>query len=202
MKNIVLNELYKRLEEAKEIASLYPDKAIEMSEEIIRIASSEDLKLELAYSYLNIAFASRIKSDTSSMLDNSYKALSIFKSKNDSIGQAQSLNLIGVSYFYSSMYDEALKSFLNAKKPLEIHKDESILTSILNNIGEIYKETEIYDKAIEYYNLASEIALRDNNVLNHAVILGNIAEIKYLQKNFDTALNIYNKSYNILLKTN
>nr|WP_300002470.1 diguanylate cyclase [Tissierella sp.] len=201
MQKQISKEIYNKLDRAKNIASLYPDKAIDMCREVCEFANSEDLKLELAYAYLNIAFANRIKSDTAAMLENAYAALSIFEIKNDFIGQARAFNLIGVSYFYSSMYDEALKFFLDGKDLLEVYKEDNILTSILNNIGEIYRETELYDKAIEYYDAAIEIASKNENFINHAVILGNIGEIHFTENNFKKALEVYQQSYNMLLKT-
>lgn len=198
---IYSKNIYKDIEKAKKLASTDPDQAIAMSRKIYRRANKENLKIEMAHCLLNIALAGRNKSETGLILENSYEALSIFKKENNITGQSRSLNFIGIAYFYSSMYDEALKSFLEGKELLAIDDEDQLMVSLLNNIGEVYKESELYDKAIEHYNRAIEIVNRSSNSLSHAVILCNIGEILLNKRKYEEALEVYNKSHSILLET-
>ncbi|MGO1369879.1 tetratricopeptide repeat-containing diguanylate cyclase [Senegalia sp. (in: firmicutes)] len=198
----ISEEIYNKIDYVKSIVSIYPDEAIKISKEAYNLAKDNNLIIEEAYSLLSIAFASRIKSDISSIIDSSYKALAIFKDKNYIIGQIKSLNLIGIAYFYSSMYEEAIKYFLEGHELLKTTKDDSLLCSVLNNIGEVYRESEMYDKAIYYYDQAIEIVCKNNYTIHHAAILTNIGEIYFAKSDYKKALEIYNESYNLLIHEN
>lgn len=202
MKKALSEEILENLDYAKKISSEYPDKSMDICQEAYLLAKEYNLVLEEGYALLGMVFASRIKSDRSKMLDYSFKALEIFEAENHIAGQIKTLNLIGVAYFYSSMYEEALKYFLKVNDLLEFNKDDFLLSSILNNIGEVYRESEIYDKAMEYYRKAIDIAFVNNYSLNHASILGNIGDIHFAKQEFDIALEVYNQGYDILINGN
>lgn len=197
-KKIVSDQIYNKIDDAKSISDIYPNKAINLSKEAYKLAEVNELEIEKGYALIAIALASRVKSDVINMLESSYKAFSIFKAQSHIIGQAKALNLIGVAYFYSSMYEEALNYFLEANSLVKFNNDTSLLISTLNNIGEVYRELEIYGKSIEYYEKAIDIINQNNYDLSHATILGNIGEIYFAKKEFIKALNVYNKSYDIL----
>ncbi|NBI06273.1 tetratricopeptide repeat-containing diguanylate cyclase [Senegalia massiliensis] len=197
IKNIS-EEIYNKINYAKSIVSIYPDEAIKISKDACNLAKSSNLIIEEAYAFLSISLGSRIKSDISNILDYSYKALVIFRQENHIVGQGKSLNLIGIAYFYSSMYEEAIKNFLEADNLLKFNKDKSLVSSVLNNIGEVYRELEMYDKAVYYYNKAIDTIFENNYTLNHAAILGNIGEVHFTKKEYKKALDVFNKSYKLL----
>lgn len=144
-----------------------------------------------------MAFGSRAKTDTIGMLDYSYKALQIYKEKANIAGQAKALNLIGVAYFYGSMYEDALKCFLEGEELSKSQDDKLLKISLLNNIGEVYRESEIYDRAIYYYEKA--IAIIDDNYSSvHATILVNIGKVYFSRSQLSRALELYKESYDIL----
>ena len=94
-----IEEINEKLHYAKKIVAISPEESIEISISVYEIAVSEGLKLLEGYALLNIALYNRIKSDISSMLENTYKALEIFKAEKDMAGKIKSYNLIGVAYF-------------------------------------------------------------------------------------------------------
>lgn len=202
MLKAISEEIYNKLDYAKSIASLNPEKAIIVSQEVYELAKLNNLELESGHALLSMAFASRAKSDISSILDYSYKALGIFKENNNVTGQIKALNLIGIAYFYASMYDESLECFFDGHDLLEMNNDDFLLSSILNNIGEIYRESEIYDKAIEYYRKAIDICINNNYYLNQAAILGNIGDIYFVKEEYKMALEAYKDGYDILVDGN
>ena len=202
MERLISKEIYSKLDHAKSIASSNPHNSFKISKESYILAKNNKLSLEEAYSLIGMSLAKRVKSDISSMLDYSYKALQIFKDKNSISGEIKALNLIGIAYFYSSMYEEAMKTFLKATELLEIKKDEFVLSSVLNNMGEIYRESEVYDKAMEYYIRAIDIVTLNNYSLSHAAILSNVGEIYFAKQEFHSALIVYRESYDILITSN
>lgn len=199
MHKLVSKEVYDKIENAKSIASLYPDESFIASNEAYILAKIYKLSLEEAYALIGMCLACRAKSDISGMLDYSYKALSIFKDENDIKGQSKALNLIGIAYFYSAMYEESMNCFLEIIELLESTKDDLLLSSVLNNIGEIYRESQMYDQAIDYYQKAIDIVIINNMTINHAALLSNIGGVHFMRNELYLALEAYRKSHNMLL---
>lgn len=199
MQKVVSKEIYGKIEHAKGIASLYPDASFIVSKEAYILAQTYKLPLEEAYALIGMALACRAKSDISGMLDYSYKALSIFKDENDIKGRSKALNLIGIAYFYSAMYEESMNCFLEIIELLESNKDDFLFSSVLNNMGEIYRESKMYDQAIDYYKKAIDIVIINNMTINHAVLLSNIGEVHFMKNELYLALEAYRKSHNMLL---
>jgi len=202
MKEIISKEIYNQIEKAKKIASLQPDQSFKISQDAYNLAKINNLELEQGYALMGMSLASEVKTDIANMLDCGYKALGIFQDKNSVIGKVKALNTIGMAYLYSSMYENALKCFLDGKDLLIFEKDDLFLTRILNNIGKVYKESQMYDKAMEYYNKATEIAIKNNDYFNQAIVLANIGEIYFSKREFHKALDVLKKSYIILAKEN
>lgn len=200
MQTRISKEIYDKIEKGRDIASLRPNDSLKICDEACILAKENNLYLEEGYALIGMSLASRAKSDISGMLNYSYKALAIFKDKNYIPGQAKALNLIGIAYFYNSMYEEALNCFREIIVMLEIDKDDLLLSKVYNNIGEIYREYEMYEQAMEYYNKAVEISIRNELVTNHAALLSNIGEVHFMNNQLELALEVYIKSYNIFIQ--
>jgi len=200
MEENLVKEIYKILDEAKKIYTSYPSKAYVMSKEAYNMAKKNNLKLEEGYALIGMASACRAKSEINKMLDYSYKALRIFEVFQVRLGQIKAINLIGIAYFYNSMYEEALKYLLQALDLLGESKDYLLLSSVLNNIGEVFRESAKYDRALEYYNSALKISIDINLKINTAAIFSNIGEIYLMVNKCTEALEYFTKSYNILME--
>ncbi len=187
------------LDEAKKLSTINPNKSYELSNEAYNMARISNLKIEEGYALISMAFACRAKSEISKMLNYSYNAYEIFESLQDKLGQIKSLNLIGIAYFYSSMYEESLKFLLKVKDVLDEFRDDFLMSCVLNNIGEVYRESTEYDKALEYYNSALDICVSNNLTINTASIFSNIGEIYFIENKYEDALKYYTKSYDILV---
>lgn len=186
------------LRKAKSTSSISPDLAIEMSKEAYQMSKEGGFKREEGFSLLGAAFGYRVKSDVGNLLDMSLAARQIFEEIDDQEGLMKSLNLAGVAYFYSSLYEEAMRNFLKALDYSNIVKDPFLESSILNNIAEVYRESLSYNKAIEFYEKAEEISRENGLELNRAVILGNIGEIHLKENKPQEALAYFESSKNIL----
>ncbi len=202
MKNTVSKEIYRILSDAKKISTADPHKSYAMSKEAYELSLKNNLKIEEGYAFIGMSFACRSKSENNKMLDYSFKALEIFEEMNDVSGQIKALNLIGIAYFYNSMYERALKYLLQVIELLNNFEDNFLLSCVLNNIGEVYRESDNYDKALEYYHNALEISMNNNFKINEASLFSNIGEIYFLEKRYDKALEYYAKSYDILVEEN
>ncbi len=199
MSKNISEKIYIMLNEAKKLSAINPDKSYEISNEAYNIAKKNNLMAEEGHALVAKSLACRSKSEISKMLDYSYNAYEIFESLNDNSGKLKSLNLIGIAYFYSSMYEESLKFLLKVKDLLDEFRDDFLLSCVLNNIGEVYRESTEYKKALKYYNSALDICVVNNYKLNIASIFSNIGEIYFIENNYDEALKYYTKSYDILI---
>lgn len=202
MQSKVSKEIYDKIEEAKNIASIYPDESLKICNEVYILAKDNKLLIEEGYALIGMSLVSRSKSEIGAMLDYSYKALAIFKEQNHILGQAKSLNMIGIAYFYNSMYEEALNYFLEIIVLLEYSKDDSLLSRIFNNIGEIYREYQMYDQAMEYYEKAIDMVKTNNWMITHATLLSNKGGVHFIKNELELALEVYFESYNILINSN
>ena len=202
MHKSVSKGVYDKIEYARTIASKYPDESFKICNDLYIFSKSNDSIIEQGYALLGMSLASRSKSDIGSMLDYSYKALHIFKNDDYILGQARSLNLIGIAYFYNSMYEEALDSFLEIIILLENVREDSLKCKVFNNIGEIYREYKMYDLALEYYNKATELAEKNKWEIYIAALLSNVGEVHFVKNDLDKALEVYYKSYFILVNSN
>lgn len=200
MENNISKEIYKMLDEAKNIATTYPNKSYVISKEAYHMSKKNHLKLEEGHALFGISLACRAKSEINKMLDYSYKALEIFEVLQDPLGKIKSLNLIGIAYFYSSMYEEALKYLLQALGLLRELKEYYLLSCVLNNIGEVFRESAKYDRALEYFYSSLKICTDINSKINIASLLNNIGEIYFIENNYDKALDYFTKSYDILIE--
>lgn len=200
MGNNISKEIYKILNEAKSISATDPNKSYTMCREVYHMSKKNNLKLEEGYALIGMSFACRAKSEINKMLDYSYKALEIFEALQDPLGQVKSLNLIGIAYFYNSMYEAALKHLVQALELLGEGKDYFLLSCVLNNIGEVFRESAQYDRALEYYNSALKICIDANLKINTASIFSNIGEIYFIENRYNEAMEYFTKSYDILIE--
>ena len=120
-------------------------------------------------------------------------ALELSQNINYLKGEAQSLNNIGVGYYFSDDYDNALVYF---KKSLEIRReigDKKDIVASLNNIGIIYDDLNMYDEALDYYLQSLELFEDIGDNVGVAVTLHNVGVVY-------ESLSNYNKSLEYLLR--
>lgn len=199
MNKLISNEIYSKIDYAKKISTIHPKKAYELSNDALMMSISHNLKVEEGYALISLAFACRANSDINKMLEFSYQALDIFEDYKIIPGQIKAMNLIGISYFYNSMYEEALKYFIQVEELLKYSKDDYLLSSVLNNIGEVYRESLNFEKAFEFFRKALLISTENDYKLNAAGILSNIGEIYYENDKYEEAYENFKKSYHILI---
>ncbi len=83
-------------------------------------------------------------------------------------------NRIGISYYYESDYESAVKHWIEALKVAEEAKDIFTISQSLNNIAIVYGNTDRYEKAIEYYKKALEIKYQDKETSQMSILMAEI----------------------------
>ncbi|MHB8127024.1 MAG: tetratricopeptide repeat-containing diguanylate cyclase [Desulfitobacteriaceae bacterium] len=199
MDNNLQKEINKFLKEAKDISTTYPSKSYTRSKVVYDLSKKSNLKLEEGHALIGMSLACRAKSENNKMLEHAYSALEIFKDLQEPFGQVKALNLIGISYFYNAVYEQALYYLMQALDLLETHQDNFLLSCVLNNIGEVFRESMKCDSALEYYQRALKICMDTNSTINEASILGNIGEIYFLLNKYKEALEYFTKSFDVLI---
>lgn len=194
----ILLTIDEMLREAKADANQNPDRSMDLLNEALSIALDTDSNEKIGDCYIGMAFVARTRSDKSNILDYSFKALMEYEKTSSCEGISKAFNLIGVAYFYSAMYEEAIRYFLDGLNNLEKCDNPNLYGSLLNNVGEVYRESGMYEKALEYYDRAYAISEENDLQYYQATILGNIGEVYLIQGNHNKSLEYLMKSYGIL----
>jgi signal transduction histidine kinase/Tfp pilus assembly protein PilF len=81
----------------------------------------------------------------------SEEALELSKKIKYKKGEAQSLNNIGVSYYFEGDFERTLEFFIKSLELREEVGDKKDITASLNNLGSCYDEMNDLDNALKYY---------------------------------------------------
>lgn len=192
-------ELTEKINEAKNIALKHPSQAFEMASMTLEQAQMERDKHNVASSLFVMSLACRSMTKLDKCYDYAYDAYQIFKDLKDIAGEAKTLNLIGIVYFYNAMYEKSLENFLRALKLVKKTDDFATLSRIYNNMGEVYREAGNPEEAILAYNKALDVSESLSLKMNIAVILENIGQIYFDQGNLEESSKYYQKSYGLLI---
>lgn len=202
MGNNLSDKLLEELNQSNRMAFNNPSEAYKIGMKVYDIAKKNDLKYVQGISLILLCLACRSMAHIKEWLIYSYEALQIFKELNNYKRQLHALNLISIAYFYSSVYDQALKHGLQALELAPKANDPYLLTCVLNNLGEIYMESKQTDQSIHYFNEALELSQKEGFDFNFSYIQKNIGQIFFLKNNFETALHYFTLSYNGALASN
>lgn len=127
----------------------------------------------------------------------SMEALALARKHHDKLGEAQSLNNIGIANYYMGDNETAMRFFtqsLEVKRQLNNPKE---LVSTLNNLGIITEEMGNLDKAKDYYLQALNIYEELNDRAGISYTLSNIGILNYNLNNYDKALEYLLRSYRV-----
>jgi two-component sensor histidine kinase len=177
---------------SREVAIIYPEKAVIYIESAIKVAEKSNYQSGLASAITNRAFLFYTNNKCPEGIAEIKKALNIYKKSNDKRGEIKALGNLGVFHERLSEYERAkiyyTQAFLMAK---EIN-DSTLIASNLNNIGVIYHQLGNYERAIDYYLSALVIDSLQRNKRRMGQVYVNIAESNRSLNRFDKAI-MYNK---------
>jgi CHAT domain-containing protein/Tfp pilus assembly protein PilF len=137
-------------------------------------------------------------------LNSSIREKTIINGTNDTT-QALTYNSLGVSYFFKTDYDSALKYYTRAYELLasRINFNDADLAMVLQNIGIINAQKGQYDKAEEAFANSLEVYEKLLTPYDPELsrITLNVGRLKAIMNKDHEALALYNRAEEILLKT-
>ncbi|MFT5184268.1 MAG: two-component sensor histidine kinase [Flavobacteriales bacterium] len=101
-------------------------------------------------------------------------ALDIFREEGDQVWVGNTMNSIGVSYYYAGDMNAALKWYLDVMEHWENLGDANSASKTINNIGVIYRLQFKYKEAIEIYKKSEKIKLELGDEIGLAKVYHNI----------------------------
>lgn len=118
-------------------------------------------------------------------------AIELAKKTNNKDNLRTLYNRLGLSYYYMSNINSAVKLFFESLKLMEEANDSIGISSLLNNIGLAYLSGECFEKAIEYFSASQAIHIKLNNLDELWISYVNIGIANTELKRYDDALKSY-----------
>ncbi|SDC47689.1 tetratricopeptide repeat protein [Williamwhitmania taraxaci] len=122
------------------------------------------------------------------LLKNAYQ---LYKSQNNSVGMANSLNRLGNCYDRLGNYLEALAAY---QKSLTIEQeigDRANVAKVMNNLGIVYRNLKDYSHALTLFQKSREIAIQLEDSLGITSTQNNLGTILLDLGRYDEALPIF-----------
>jgi tetratricopeptide (TPR) repeat protein len=166
----------------------------------LKIRTSINDSIGVAFSYNNIGTTYHYKSNYSQALEYYLKALKLKQTLHDKEGMASTYNNIGqlfVEMYSDSLewpLDSALEYFLKAYYTWSSTSNKSGLSEVLPNIGNVYSLKNLNDRAFDAYLAAMNVQKQANDSAGLALTYYNIGIVYYNQHNFKLAKSYFNNS--------
>ncbi|MFC1733623.1 tetratricopeptide repeat protein [candidate division KSB1 bacterium] len=125
------------------------------------------------------------------------KASIIAEKRKDLSSKARAYQLMGISKYYLTSYDEAMRFYNQALLLFSDLNDKKSVARLYNSIGSIYKNWGNYEKANECFQHALEISEKMNDDEGQVMSLSNIGVIYKSLGNYEQALEYYKQALSI-----
>lgn len=109
---------------------------------------------------------------------------------------------LGEAYYYLELYDDALKSYLQADPYLLLDNDSNRVSCNYSNIGLMYLYKANYSQSLSYYEKSLNIDTELNDSLGMAKSLQNIGLVFSSYEKYEMAVSYYRRALNIYKKLN
>lgn len=183
-----------------EIADTYnyinTSKALEYGNYALQLALKIGDKKSIAESYGNLGY-SCTNLDNETAIKYTQKALAIRREINYKVGIANSLNVLGVIYYYQAEYLQSVDYHFQALKLREQIGDKTKIATSYNNIALVYMKLGEYDTSLDYLEKSLNVRIETGNKRGIGIIRDNIGDIYRLKKNYDRALWEYRESLRV-----
>ena len=127
------------------------------------------------------------------------QAHTIAKDAGFSLGQSQSLAIVGNLFSSTGNYIKALEAQFQVLELQEKEKDTFGIAATYNNMALVYEEQEDYNNAIAYYRKAKEYFNAKNSKSNLLIILLNMGNGYEKLNRLDSALFYQNQAHELAL---
>ncbi len=138
--------------------------------------------------------ADYLRSNNSSALEHSKRALELYDTLGDRTGMAHALNDLGVVYDITGRKSAALEYFDRALALFGEVGDRVGMASALVNIGILHSDLEEHAKALEQYRRSLAIYEELGNERRVAVVTGNMGIVYMSTGDYTTALDHFRRS--------
>lgn len=181
----LINEL------ARNIASNNPDKAINLANEAIEIASKNNYRYGLGRAYYVKCLANYYSGKFIEAIEFANKSLEYYPSLSSNALVFDSYNLLAISYGHLGNLDKRLEYLLICNK---IAPDNEKKIVSLINLGNTYLSLEEPKKSLEFFFEAQILAEKINNISRIALIKLNISDAYRNLKDYEQAIDYAKQS--------
>lgn len=179
-------EVYFQL--AVELLTMAPEEAEKTIELSRQIAVKKKYNPGLAYVFCFNAVQCNYKGDYPGVKKNAEKALAISKKFKLPRTEAIARNTLGIYYWQTGNYPQAIKSHLAALKLREQLNDSVGISKSLGNLGQVYLDNEKYKEAEIYASRGLALSQKSDDSYITINCMHILANIYSAQKNYQKAL--------------
>lgn len=168
--------------------------ALELFQESLHYALSNNDVILIAMNYNNIAICYRNLGDYYEALEHYKKALYIAEKQHHQNGIALCLGNIASIHHLLSEYEVAIEFY---HKSLKVHQESNNFRGVglmNNNIGTLHFELNHFEEAEEYFNQFLETAKKLDNMFFFSVAYTNLAQLRNLTGDIESAIEFATKS--------
>lgn len=186
------------------------DKALKDIKRGEKISEKNNFVINLAKLYIERVVSYEILNDFENMMVYAKKSSELFKSINDLIGYANSLNSYAMALGSKGDYDQELKILeecytILIKKYSESENEEksragTALGFVLNNLGFIYRVKGDNEKSLNFYFESLKVRTEIDDKLSQSQSLNNIGMIYARNKDYENGILHLDKAKDILKK--
>lgn len=190
-KVIVLNDLF------KQYANNNPIKALEYTNEALKLATEINDPSGMASSYNNIGVLNKNQGKLDVALDSYLQSVRIQEENKFVDALAYTYNNIGTIYSLKGDFEKALVYFNKALAQFESIGHKLRIIGTLNNIGNVYTDLEEYDYALQNYLKSLQLyeELEDNS--QAFVPFNNIGNIYFQKGEWESAMAFYESALDL-----
>lgn len=182
------------LGEISQLSAKYPDSAYTLLKQRIARAREENDRITEAAGLQKAGQLLYHEGNYGPAINNLMEAGSIFQEEGK-IGQlGQTLNDLGIVYYYNRQPDKAMRQFNKALILYKGLKDNRGIAESYGQIGHLYEKKMTYDSAFYYQKLALSHLGEISDSAGIATIYENIASIMEDQELYDSSLYYYKAS--------
>lgn len=120
-------------------------------------------------------------------IENSEKALLLFKELNNQRGIADAYTMLGASYNDGGDYPKAIDNYYKALEIDEKVADADIVSTDLGNVGTVYYSEGNYKETLNFFYRALAKSIEAKDKVTEARHMGNIANVYIEQEQYDSA---------------